>query len=286
MPETPIFYCGRGHWSEDYSTSFIDEGIGQMSAFYCAGDHWDEEYSQSFNFLDVGGLSNATDVYLRTYSSLITSQHQDKPNYMAWVQILIKPLCDILDFLNSIPYYYSLPNAIGGQLDVLGQWIGISRNVSTPLTNVYFSLDIPGLGLDQGVFYNPDRDSLTAWTQLSDDVYRTVLYAKIAYNQWDGSAETAMMDMEPVVAPYGYKFYIQDNQDGTMYEGLIGGAGVPPVILQQLLANGLFDFRPAGVQLQYFWQSDTNPIFALDVDNQYFAGVDRGSLAIFTSFTI
>lgn len=257
-----------------------------MSQFYVSGDHWEEEYSQSFNFIGVGGLSNATDSYLRAYLSLITSQHQDKPNYMAWVSALIKPLCDIQDVLNSIPYYYSLPNAVGNQQDVLGQWIGISRNLQVPLVGVYLSLDIAGLGLDQGVFYNPNRDSLTAWTQLSDDVYRTVLYAKVSYNHWDGSSVTAMADMTPVVAPYGYSFYVQDNQDGTMYEGFIGGTATPPILLQQLLANGLFDFRPAGVQLTYFWQSDSHPIFALDVDNSYFGGVDHGSLATFIPFTI
>lgn len=278
------FYVVTGHWAEDYSPSFDPQA--ENVRFYSSGDHWAEDYSQSFNFLGIGGLSDATDYYIKAYSSLITSQHQNKPNYLAWVQALLKPLCDIQDVLNSVPYHYSLPNAVGNQLDVLGQWIGISRNLSVPLVGVYLSLDSIGLGLDQGVFYNPDRDSLTAWTQLSDDVYLTILYSKIAYNKWNGSSVVAMQDMIPAVSPYGYSFYIQDNQDGTMLEGLIRGTAAPPVLLQQLLANGLFDFRPAGVQLTYFWQSDSNPIFALDVDNSYFGGADHGSLAIFTPFTI
>lgn len=268
-----ILYSLPGVYSDSYTP---DEPDG---AFYCSGDVFSEDYTPSFGLINIGGISSATDYYLNKYVSLVTSEHADKLKYVEWVKTLIKPFCDMQDIISSIPWNYSLENAVGNQLDVLGQWIGINRNLQEPLVGVYFSLDMEGIGLDQGVIFNPNIDSEDGFVQLDDETYLTLLKAKIVYNQWDGSSNTAMSDMASVFSPHGYSFYIQDNGDGTMYEGLIGGISPPPILLQQMLITSLFDFRPAGIKLNYFWQSDSNPVFALDVENSYFGGLDNGSFA-------
>ena len=225
------------------------------------------------------------------YKSLITSQHSDKPNYNSWLTTLVKPFCDMQAVLNNITGLYTLGNAVGQQENVLGQWIGISRNLYLPLTGVYFSLDTSGVGLDQGIIYNPNLgQSTTELDSLDDGIYNLLLNFKIGYNNWNGSIPSAQTFVNTMLGSnlwgntQSYSFYIQDNQNGSMYEGFISGtrSGVPPPVLQQLLLNGTLDLRPAGVKINYFWPSDTNPIFALDVSNSYFGGLDQGSLANFT----
>jgi len=218
---------------------------------------------------------------LQNYLSLVTSQHADKPKFNAWLSALLQPFCDMQALLQTFPSLFSVQTAIGQQLDVIGQWVGISRALQESLTGVYFSLDTAGVGLNQGIIYNPNTDSLTGLVQLDDDVYRLLLNAKIAYNAWDGTVASAETFMNNIFSVYNYSFCIQDNQDKTMYEGIIGGSAAPPAFLQQMLLNGLFDLRPSGIIVHYFWQSDSNPVFALDVDNSYFGGLDHGSMATF-----
>ena len=68
---------------------------------------------------------------------------------MGVVATLCQPFVDEQSVLNSLPGKYDLDSAVGVQLDAVGEWVGISRELAVPLSNVYFSLDIAGLGLDQ-----------------------------------------------------------------------------------------------------------------------------------------
>lgn len=123
------------------------------------------------------------------YTGLITSQHANKPKFMAMVAGVSQPFVDLLSVLASIPASYDLDNAIGDQLDVVGEWVGISRNISTPLA-VYFSLDTSGLGFDQGSWQGP-YDPSTGLISLDDDTYRLLIRAKIGANSWDGTLGTS-----------------------------------------------------------------------------------------------
>jgi len=233
------------------------------------------------DFINSSGIANNSANTLQNYLSLITSQYQNNPKYIAWVQTLLQPFADMQDVIDSITYYYDLNTAIGNQLDVIGQWVGISRNLQEPLVGVYCTADVAGLGADTSIVYNPNTDSLDGLVKLSDSLYLLLLKAKIAFNNWNGTIPEAITAMNAIVGQFGYSFEIIDNQNETMSAGLIGGTGVPPVFLQQMLKNGLFNFRPAGVQLHYFWQSTSAPILAADVNNSYFAGADVGAVAFY-----
>lgn len=123
------------------------------------------------------------------YTGLITSQHANKPKFMAMVDGVAQPFVDLQAVLANIPASYDLDNAIGDQLDVVGEWVGIGRNISTPLS-VYFSLDTSGLGFDQGSWQGP-YDPSTGLISLDDDTYRLLIRAKIGANSWDGTLGTS-----------------------------------------------------------------------------------------------
>lgn len=216
------------------------------------------------------------------YTELIPSSNQDAPNFMAMVAATAQPWADCSAVYQSIPELYDIDNAVGTQLDTLGQWIGVSRNLAEPLTGVYFALDTTGVGFDQGVWQGP-YDPSTGLVALPDQFYVLLLKAKILNNYWNGTKPTAYALADVLYAAFGYSLMIQDNANLTMDIGLFG-PGTPPPIVTAMLSQGLLDIKPATIAIaEYFYQSAPGPMFGFDIENSYFAGFDTGSWATITT---
>lgn len=216
---------------------------------------------------------------LTDYTSLITSEHQSAPKYMAMVSLLAQWGVDRRNVLASIPGLFDVDNAVGQQLDWTGQWIGQSRNLKVPLTGVYFSFDTAGVGFDQGTWFGPFNPT-TGIVSLPDDSYRTLLYATIAANNWDGTVPGAYSAWNTIFQPLGYQILIQDNQDMSMDIALIGPT--PDAVTLALFTGGYLNLRPAGVLLNtYYTQSVPNaPVFGFDIENSSISGFDVGAWAV------
>ncbi|MBR8380725.1 DUF2612 domain-containing protein [Burkholderia cenocepacia] len=209
------------------------------------------------------------------YTSLITSEHRSQPNYIGVVTALIQPLVDQMNMLAAMPGQFDLDVAVGVQLDAIGVWVGISREIATPLAGVYFSFDVDGLGFDQGIWkgpYDPD-DGLVS---LDDDTYRLVIRAKIGANHWDGTLGSSA-DILNSIFNGDTHLFIEDNQDMSMTIAIAGK--VPSPVFLALLANGYLPLKPEGVRIAYRMVTsvDETPIFGFDMDNEYVAGFDVGS---------
>lgn len=230
------------------------------------------------------------------YTSLITSEHSARPKFSAMVAAVAQCFVDQINVMQSIPAAFDLDNAIGVQLDAVGLWAGITRQVNAPL-NVYFSFDTANLGFDQGSWQGP-YDPSNGLTSLDDDTFRTLIRAKIAANNWDGTipgaaAAYANLFSNPsagsfvlgtgvlgtgVLTSASYLF-IQDNQDMTMTVGVSGA--IPSAVMRALLSEGYLPLRPEGVLANYVVPSvDGTPIFGFDVQNVYISGMDSGSWAV------
>lgn len=209
------------------------------------------------------------------YTDRITSEHNQKPKFMAMVAALAQPMVDLQNLLGSMPGKFDLDSAVDAQLDDVGLWVGISRNVPIPLTNVYFSLDIDGLGFDQGNWKGP-FDPDTGLTRLDDATYRLVIRAKIGANHWDGTLGASKAILDSIFGG-GTVVFIQDNQDMSM---TIGVAGViPSAVFLALLKNGLIPLKPEGVgiNLVVVTSDDGAPIFGFDMENDLVSGFDTGA---------
>ncbi len=169
---------------------------------------------------------------------------------------------------------YDLDLAIGVQLDAVGKWVGISRNVRTPLEGVYFSFDMDGLGFDQGVWQGPfDPDS--GVTSLDDETYRLLIRAKIGANHWGGTLEGSAAILNLIFGGTGTYVFIQDNGDMSIDIGVSGER--PTAIFLALLTGGYIPIKPEGVRVNYYIVPDEDgPLFGFDVGNQYIAGFDVG----------
>jgi hypothetical protein len=183
--------------------------------------------------------SASLDDYLR----LLPSAHADKPNFLAVLAATLSPAVDFRNAIARLPVQLDLDLATGAQLDLVGQWVGLSRVLKTPIPNVYFSLDTANLGVDQGVWAgaNPVEGVIS----LDDETYRLMLRAKIAANQWDGSLGHANY-LLGVVFP-AVDVVVKDNFNMT--QSLILSGSSPSTLFAQLVQSGYIQLRPAGVGL-------------------------------------
>lgn len=211
------------------------------------------------------------------YTSLITTEHADKPKFMAMMGIVAQCFADQINVMQSIPAAFDLDVAVGVQLDAVGAWAGVKRQVNTPL-QVYFSFDKSGLGFDQGSWQGP-FDPTSGLVSLDDETYRTLIRAKIAANSWDGTIPSAAAAYAGLFANSGSYIFIQDNQDMTMTVGVSGA--IPSALMVALLTGGYLPLRPEGVLARYVIPSINNTsLFGFDVANQYIGGFDTGSWAV------
>ncbi len=212
---------------------------------------------------------------LTDYNALITSEHSDKPRFMATIAALVQPLVDQMNVLESMPGKFDLDNAVGVQLDDVGLWVGVSRRIRTPLTGIYFSFDIDGLGFGQGIWKGP-FDPGTGLTVLDDDTYRLVIRAKIGANHWDGTLEQSVAILNSIFDADTHVF-IEDHQDMSMTIGISGK--VPSAVFLALLAGGYIPLKPEGVRVNYTIVTtvDGAPMFGFDMAGPYVSGFDVGA---------
>lgn len=182
------------------------------------------------------------------YTDRITSEHADKPKFMALVEAMTGSVQSITDLANALPRLFDLDHAEGPQLDAVGEWVGLTRGISAPIDDVYFSWDTADVGWDQGVWRRVG-DASNGVSVLDDQTYRLLLRAKIEANHWDGSMEKSVAILQKIFGPIGLTASITDNQDMTMTV-TIAGPGVPP-IYKALINGGYLPIKPVGVSVSY-----------------------------------
>jgi len=205
------------------------------------------------------------------YLEYITSEYNQQPNFVTVFNVSIQPFSDTILFLQNLPAYFELATAVGDQLTKLGQLIGVSRYVQTPLTGVYFSLDSSTLGLDQGSMQG-EFDPSSGLTIIPDNIYLSLIKVAILLNKWDGTIPSLYAALNPLLT----NLVIQDFGNNQMFYGLTSTQSVP--FLTQLFLNGYFGLAPAGVQVLAPVISTPNgtPFFGLDAETSAVSGLDVG----------
>jgi len=198
------------------------------------------------------------------YTGLITAEHADKPKFMAMVSAVSGCFVDQQNLLLSLPAAFDIDTAIGRQLDVVGEWIGLARAIRVPIENVYFSWDTINVGWDEGVWKRPS-DPDAGISDLDDTNYRLLLRAKIGANHWNGSMQDSVAILDGIFAPENLTPLLTDNQDMTMTISLSGGQ--LSALSRALINGGYIPIRPAGVLVNYVYNIYTlllNGTFELD----------------------
>ena len=84
------------------------------------------------------------------YLGLVTSEHRNRPRFMATVAAVTDPLCGLQELLETMRAAFDVDSAVGGQLDRTGEWIGRSRHLRLELDDVYFEWGREAVGWARG----------------------------------------------------------------------------------------------------------------------------------------
>jgi len=214
---------------------------------------------------------------ISTYTNLITSEYQEQPNFMAVVGGNASIYVQIQNlYASMIPLFDLATPPVGNQLDIIGEWVGISRYIAIPISGVYFTWDSTALlGWDSGTWQDPNQPA--SITTLPDDAYLTLILAKIAANNWDGTTEGAYAIWDQLFP--NLNLLIQDNQNMS-FTFIVQGSPVD-ALTQALLTGGYIPLRPEGVQItEYVFPINTGPLFGFDLQNEFIQGWNDGSWGI------
>lgn len=178
------------------------------------------------------------------YLDLITSEHWDKPKYVAYVRSFLDLASPIEDCLDDFVELFNIENAEGDQLDKLGQLFNISRYL--PFNSIYVS------------------------SPLDDDTYRLVIKAKILKDHWDGTRK-GMEEIMEAVFP-GLIYDIVDNQNMTITITIVD----PRITNEQevLINQGYILPKPSGVGVTY--SISRSALFGWDRNDSIVAGWGTG----------
>lgn len=249
------------------------------------------------------------------YTELITNYHATKPLFYQHVDLSTRPLIDVSAATGGMLAAFDIDTAVGEQLDILGEWIGRRRSVAAPITGIFLEFDKERVGWDQGIWLGP-YDSTDGMVNLSDEVYRIVLKAKIGINAWNGQNESLQGILETALEGTGIQMMILDNQDMSIsvlivvdpeyiissidrliFDSAINrGPQVPlpadykpsrydinpieklPAEFVFVIRNGLLTVKAAGVRIrETVTPSNGYKFFGFDTETDYIAGFESGA---------
>lgn len=175
----------------------------------------------------------------------VPSMNRLATKFNAVVRALTNGPRDIRDAALQLNEDFNLDTASGVQLDAIGLWVGVGRQVVIPL-DVFFTLDLAGKGFDEGSWRGRfDVDS--GLVELDDETYRGLLRVVILADHWDGTLTQYQVLMQQAFPP-GNTFFAVDNFDMTLTIHVTGPT--LSAVLSALLQTGaLYDIRPAGVAI-------------------------------------
>lgn len=181
------------------------------------------------------------------YLDLITSEHANKPKYRAWLEVLLTPFIDAINLNKSIKSAFFIQTATGIQLDIIGKWLNLSRQVD----------------------FQPTDGSSPI---LSDKYYRIILKAKIVKNLWKGTIENFYNMWQILFNGEDLQIYLADNQ--TMdYVVVTWDSTTQDPMISDLLRNGYLIPKPAGLGILY---NDLNADEILGFDGSDFQPFNQG----------
>ena len=229
------------------------------------------------------------------YRNLITSEYRLAPHFNAMVRGMVDYNCKLDRFIMKMVEHFDVASATGDQLDILGDCVGVSRNLDfEPTPAATGSIICPGpeamekdneaVESELTTYKTPapvnvaETDTLQGWAPsdmqdmplISDDIYRRMIMAKIIQNVWKGNV-LELYEMWDALFPENQGLQIQDLQDMSFNIVLIGNFSQ---LLQELILHGYIIPKPEGVRINMlsFISNDGRPIFSYKYNNLNWSG--------------
>jgi hypothetical protein len=181
---------------------------------------------------------------MNEYQLLISADHRQRAKYIAAVGAVTDSIDDIMSEYSGIGTILDIDNAIGDQLDIIGNIVGLLR----------YQL-ITGLGV----------------VNMDDTDYRFALRAKILNNSWDGTTD----GMDTILATLSSVVQIRviDHQDMSISIFIFGGVLNP--VINGLMQDQKIIPKPMGVRLRGVY-TISNPLFGVGINTTVISGPGIG----------
>ena len=153
---------------------------------------------------------------LLSYENLVTYRNSLKIKYMDFLRLILDLPVSQAAVTDSILFAFDLDNAVGVNLDTIGELVGVKRLLPFVPT--------------------------TGTREMSDDEYRMLIRLKIARNVWDGRNEPILGIYRSIFPELNIAY--TDNQDMTI---TLTASGVFEEREAEILAASGYILVPAGV---------------------------------------
>lgn len=192
------------------------------------------------------------------YANLLAFQYRHQPKAVATIRLFCRQALAEL-FPTALEQSFDVTTAVGLQLNVIGKYVGIPRNIGTPRSLPYFGFwdatnpttagqNENGMAMAEDPAVNAQSIFLqstgvgTENTALDDEAYRQVILLKIILNQ---SVCTLAEIQHYLHTMLPGLVRVTDNEDMSLTYTLSMATPLPAEVLKQYLP------RPAGVALQF-----------------------------------
>lgn len=225
------------------------------------------------------------------YKRLVTSEYRHSPHFTAMVQKLLSYGLDIDNSINNMIVAFDVDNASTAQLDILGQIVGVSRQltfepsaVATIDDVICPSPDEMASGEIYPIIYTPAPDKLASTPMLTgyppaemgmgnlldDEVFRLMIKARIIQNTWKGTI-SELYDLWDAVMGANKKLSIEDLQDMS-YNIVLQGDYTR--LEEELIIHAYVIPKPEGVRINVltFVSTDGLPLFSYDYNTMRYSG--------------
>jgi len=200
---------------------------------------------------------------VKYYQDLMLYQHQVQPKATATIALIVRQaICDLLPL--DVQNAFDIETAEGAQLDVIGKYVGLSRQVAIELDQPYYrfalsesySPSFPVVGFIDSS--DPEINDGSVWYKtvyagesfhtLTDYQYRTMMMLKIVLNNSDNTLKS--ID-ETLFQFFGSDLVLWDNKDMTLSYAINPAAQSTITLAYQL---GLIP-KPQGVGISGIWKN-------------------------------
>jgi len=199
--------------------------------------------------------------------STVISQYANSPI----LTTLISNLADYIDQTQNFDAFYdyimNVATAQGYGLDVWGRIVGVNRILQVNVGNWFgFNEASPGsFTFGQGSFYS--GAPLTSNYSLSDEVYRTLIYAKAAANITDGSIPSINRILMTLFPNRGNAYVTEGSQSGSWFgfaesanaQGFNQAAFYSGSSVASMTMSYVFEFQLSPVELAIVQNSGVLP---------------------------
>lgn len=157
--------------------------------------------------------------YQQSSRELIINQLRESPNYMEMIRLMAKDfddISDLYDYIGNITVY----NANGKWLDLIGNIVGVSRQVNVVIISTWFGFnDQPNIAAFGNAPMYDGSVPLTGSSMLTDGDYRRVILAKVAKNFGDVSEPGIVTAIQNIVNSNDVTIQSMGNASFRVYIG-------------------------------------------------------------------